>query len=60
MQKILDQLNADKAAAQAARIQQLELNQALCGVVRYPNAMTYTAGYSPFCGCNTTSCCTSV
>lgn len=27
----------------------LELSQALCGVVRYPNAITYTAGYSPFC-----------
>lgn len=63
MQKILDQLCADRAAQQAARIQQLELNQALCGVVRYPNAMTYTAGFSPFCGCNTgcgTGCCNGV
>lgn len=55
IQKILDQMCADKAAQQAARIQQLELNQALCGVVRYPNATTYTAGFSPFfnngCGC---------
>lgn len=49
IQKILDQMCADKAASQAARIQQLELNQALCGVVRYPNAMTYNAGFSPFC-----------
>ena len=56
MQKILDQMCADKAAAQAARINQLELNQALCGVVRYPVATTYTAGFNPFCnsgcGCN--------
>lgn len=53
IQKVLDQLCADRAAQQAARIQQLELNQALAGVVRYPLAMTYTAGFSPFCnsGC---------
>ena len=46
-QKILDKLSEDKAAAQAARISQLELQQALCGVVRYPISTTYTAGY-PF------------
>ena len=54
VQRILDQLCADKAAAQAARISQLELQQALCGVVRYPLATTYNAGY-PFnngCGCS--------
>lgn len=54
MQRILDQLCADRAAAQAARIQQLELQQALCGVVRYPQAITYTAGF-PFnndCRCS--------
>lgn len=53
IQRVLDQLCADKAAAQQARISQLELQQALCGVVRYPLATTYTAGY-PFnngCGC---------
>lgn len=48
MQKILDTLCADKAAAQAARIQQLELNQALCGVVRYPTNTTYNAGINPY------------
>ena len=36
-------------AGMAQRINQLELNSALCGVVRYPNAMTYSAGDSPFC-----------
>lgn len=35
-------------AAQAAQIQQLQLNAAMCGVVRYPNATTYTAGAGPF------------
>lgn len=55
IQKVLDQLCADKAERQAQRINQLELQQALCGVVRYPNATTYTAGFGPFfngnCGC---------
>ena len=34
------------------RINSLELNQAMCGVVRYPNQLTYNAGASPFCNCN--------
>lgn len=54
IQRVLDKLCEDKASAQAARISQLELQQALCGVVRYPLATTYSAGY-PFanncCGC---------
>ena len=51
-QKVLDALAADKAERQAARIAQLEQQIALQGVVRYPSAMTYGAGPSPFCqGC---------
>lgn len=38
------------------KIHYLEQNAALCGVVRYPNAMTYNAGTSPFCGCNSCGC----
>lgn len=49
IQKVLDTLAADKAAAQAARISQLELQQALCGVVRYPLSATYSVG-SPCTG----------
>lgn len=52
-QKILDRLYEDKIGAMGSRIQQLELQQALAGVVRYPSALTYTAGVSPFCA---TSC----
>lgn len=48
-QRILDKMAEDKAMAQAQRITQLELSQSLCGVVRYPNATTYSAGGSPFC-----------
>lgn len=49
-QKVLDALAADKAERQAARIAQLEQQIAMQGVVRYPSAMTYGAGPSPFCG----------
>jgi hypothetical protein len=49
-QKILDKLCENEKAQMQARINQLELNQAVAGVVRYPNGMTYNAGTSPFCG----------
>lgn len=49
-QKVLDKLAEDKIAALQGRINQLELQQAVCGVVRYPTSYTYNAGASPFCG----------
>ena len=39
-------------AAQNQRINQLELASQMYGVVRYPNGYAYSAGQSPFCGCN--------
>lgn len=55
-QKILDKLCADQTAALQARVQQLELQQAMCGVVRYPTATTYAVPSACFsygsCGCN--------
>ena len=51
-QKILDALSANKIEALQSKVNELQLTQALCGVVRYPNSLTYTAGASPFCGCN--------
>lgn len=50
-QRILDAIAQDKAERQQARIQQLEQQIALQGVVRYPSSMTYGAGPSPFCSC---------
>ena len=45
--------------AQAREINQLYISQQMCGVVRWPNGMTYTANGSPFCnypgGCG--GCC---
>lgn len=51
-QKILDVLAQNKIESLQGRINQLELQAAMCGVVRYPNQLTYDAGTSPFCGCN--------
>ena len=52
-QKILDAIAYNKMEAMQNRINQLELQNALNGVVRYPQGWTYNAGNSPFCGgCN--------
>jgi len=52
-QAIKDMFMGDKMDAMQNRINQLELQNQLQGVVRYPNGWTYNAGNSPFCGgCN--------
>lgn len=51
-QKILDAIMGNKIEAMQNKINQLELQNALAGVVRYPSGYTYNAGQSPFCGCN--------
>lgn len=55
-QKILDAISQNKIEALQGRVNQLELQAAMCGVVRYPNAMTYNAGISPFCNCGGCGC----
>ena len=53
IQGVKDIIAQDKMEAMQNRINQLELQNALFGVVRYPNGWTYNAGNSPFCcGCN--------
>lgn len=59
VQSIKDMLCADKMAAQQARIQQLELQQALCGVPRILPATVYgavPASYGFSYGCNSCGC----
>ena len=51
-QKILDAISQNKIEALQGRVNQLELQQATCGMVRYPMSTTYSAGGSPFCNCN--------
>lgn len=59
VQKVLDAIQQDKIEALQGQVNQLQLQSALCGVVRYPNSTTFTAGYNPYfsanaCGCGTT------
>ena len=52
-QRIIDTLTENRIDAMQNRINQLELQNQLQGVVRYPSGWTYNAGNSPFCGgCN--------
>ena len=57
-QKILDAMAQNKIDSLQAQVNQLQLQSAMCGVVRYPNATTYTAGFGPFCnqGCCNNGC----
>lgn len=57
-QKILDAISSNRMADMQNQINQLQLQSAMCGVIRYPNASTYTAGFGPFYNqsCCNTSC----
>lgn len=58
-QKILDAICDNRMADMQNQINQLQLQSALCGVVRYPTMTTYATNCNPFfssancgCGCN--------
>ena len=53
-QKILDALSANRIAELEGKLNALELQQAVAGVVRYPNAFVYSSGTNPFCPGTTT------
>lgn len=55
-QKVLDAICGNRIADMQNQINALQLQNAMCGVVRYPNAMTYNAGCFPTC----TPCCPSI
>ena len=55
-QKILDAINGNRMSDMQNQINQLQLQSAMCGVVRYPTTYAYNAGPSPFCGGNTCGC----
>lgn len=56
VQKVLDALCGNRMADMQNQINQLQLNNALCGIVRYPTQTTYGAGFSPFFGWNNSGC----
>ena len=49
-QKILDAINGNRIADMQNQINALQLQAAMAGVMRYPQATTYTAGPAPFYG----------
>ena len=51
-QKVLDAITGNRMADMQNQINQLQLAQAMEGVVRYPNGFVYNAGNNPFCACN--------
>lgn len=53
-QRVLDQLSQNKVEQLQQQVSQLQLQNAMAGVVRYPMQAAYTNGQNPFCGC---SCC---
>lgn len=55
IQKVLDVQAGNRMADMQNQINQLQLQQAMAGVVRYPDAFAYNAGSNPFCNCN--GCC---
>ncbi len=65
IQKVLDKMCENEAAALRARVQQLELQSALCGVPKFLPGTVYGASHAtPFwggwnngCGCNSGCCC---
>ena len=51
-QRILDAITGNRMADMQNQINQLELQNAVANVVRYPNSTAYSAGFNPFCNCN--------
>ena len=51
IQKVLDVITGNRMADMQEQINQLQLAQAMNGVVRYPDGFVYSAGSNPFCSC---------
>ena len=61
IQGVSDQITGNRMADMQNQINQLQLDQAMQGVVRYPNMFAYNAGNNPFCGCgNYGGCCGNI
>ena len=50
IQKVLDAITGNRMADMQNQINQLQLQAAMCGVVRYPTASTYATNCNPFFG----------
>lgn len=52
IQGLKDLIQGNEMARMQNQINQLELQNAVAGVVRYPMTTAYNAGYNPFCNCS--------
>lgn len=50
-------IQQDKIEGLQQKIQTLEMQNAMAGVIRYPMSTAYNAGYNPFCNCGNMGCC---
>lgn len=50
IQSVKDMIAQDKIESLQNQVNQLQLAQAVAGVVRYPMQTTYSSGVNPFCG----------
>lgn len=55
-QRILDAITGNRMADMQNQINQLELQNAVAGVIRYPMSTSYNAGWNPFCNCGNNGC----
>ena len=49
-------MQENKIEALQQKVNSLELQNAVAGVVRYPNSTAYNAGFNPFCNCGQNGC----
>lgn len=56
VQKVLDAIAENKIDTLQQKVNELQLREAMNGVVRYPNQFAYNAGSNPFCGCGGCGC----
>lgn len=50
-------IQQDKIDGLQQKVQTLEMQNAMAGVVRYPMSTAYNAGFNPFCNCGNNGCC---
>lgn len=55
-QKVLDAITGNRMADMQNQINELQLQNAMAGVLKYPNSWAYNAGISPFCGGSSCGC----
>ena len=49
-------IQQDKIESLNQKVQTLEMQNAMAGVVRYPMSTAYNAGFNPFCNCGNNGC----